>query len=202
MKRLFTTQLIILLALSFFASSAFSKPRRVGRKKVRTSADRFAAEGLKMRKTRRMAIGAIGGGNLGLGGAKIELNFTPRVGFMAGYGGGKGFQSYSFELKHYVGGDSFLPYAGVGYAHWFGREREGGFPDSKPSFLVEKFLSDIEKATGEFAVNFVTPSLGIQYVKLEGDYAGLSIIAEVVMMVDVAEFNSAPTAALGVMYYF
>ena len=130
------------------------------------------------------------------------MNFSPRVGFVAGYGGGKGFQSYAFELKQYIGGDSFLPYIGAGYAHWWGREKEEGLDTSKPQFLTDKFLNDAEKSTGKFTIDMIYPSLGVQYLSLDGEWAGFSMFAEVVMMIDIAEFNSSPTAAVGMMYYF
>lgn len=193
---------IIFLLLSFLISSvAYSAPT-VGRK-IRTKAGRFAkSEGLEMRKIRRVAVGASYGGNLGRFGANLELNFNPEVGFLVGYGGGDGYQAMTFQLKKYLAGDAFLPFISGGYARWFGRESDEGLGASNPNFIAEKFLSASERASGEFELDILYPSVGIQYVNLDGEYAGLSLYAEVLLLFEVSEFQSAPTAAAGMMYYF
>ena len=205
MKSLFLLFLAASLSLPSFVFAAKNKRAIiVGRKAVgQTTRSLVGDDGIKMRKTRRVAVGASIGGTLGFAGANLELNLSPMTGLVGGYGGGPGYTSFSIHMKQYLNGDSFLPFIGAGYARWFNSNPEAGsISSSKPGFLVEKFLSDDEKQTGIFSTNLVYPSVGAQYVNLDGEWAGLSLVVEVMMLVDVGSLQAAPTGSVGMMYYF
>ena len=92
-------------------------------------------EGLEMRKTRRVAIGTVVGGSLGLIGGNLELNLNSQTGIVGGYGGGPGYQAFTIEIKQYIAGDTFLPFLGAGYSRWFNSVGSSeGFKQSRPQF--------------------------------------------------------------------
>lgn len=207
MKPLFLSFLASIFVLGPPLQAFAAKKRRavvVGRKAVnRTSRSTIGEDGIKLRKTRRVAVGGSVGGALGFAGANLELNISPTTGFIGGYGGGPGYTSFSIQMRNYLAGDSFLPFIGAGYARWFNSNPNSGeITSSKPGFLVEKFLNDEEKRTGVFAKNLVYPSVGAQYVNLEGEWAGFSLTVEVMMLVDVGSLQAAPTGSVGMGFYF
>ena len=68
--------------------------------------------------------------------------------------------------------------------------------------LGTKFLNADEKDQGEFAVNLLYPAIGIQYMQLGGEYAGVGVHAKILMLMDVDDFVAAPTGEVGVSFYF
>ena len=197
----------LIAVMAFPAIAARKKGRYVGRKvasqKSRTTRRQMKTEGLEMRKKRRVAIGTTVGGALGFLGVNLELNINERTGFIGGYGGGPGYESFTLQMKQYIAGDSFLPFIGVGFSRWFNSdESKGEQINSTPNFLVEKFLSEDEKKTGVFGKNIIYSNIGAQYVNLSGSWAGFSLFGEVMLMVDLESFKAAPNAAAGMMYYF
>ncbi len=158
---------------------------------------------LDMRAKRRVGIGAMTAGNTGLLGALIELNFAPENSVITAFGGGPGFSAFNFQWKHVFGGDNFSPYAGLGYARWYSASGNGNSLDkSTPSLLSGKFLSENQKRSGHFAVDLLTPTLGIQYNQLFGDYVGTAVFAEVTLLTSVSDLSSAPNGGIGAIYYF
>lgn len=196
--------LLFFVFIQTAAEAAVRRSQTVGRKaKSSVSLREVPTEGLAMRKERRMAIGTAVGGALGFLGAELELNLNSRTGILGGYGGGPGYQAYTIQLKQYLAGDSFLPFLGAGYSRWFNSKgSEDGFKESRPAFLVEKFLKESEKETGLFNVDLVYTTIGAQFVNLTGEWAGFSIFAEVMLMVDIEGLTAAPNGAVGMMYYF
>jgi len=161
-----------------------------------------ATSGMDMRKIRRAAVGAQAAGALGMGGVLLELNFTPNWAFNGGFGGGEGFQAYMLQVKYVLTGDWLMPYATFGYANWASVGKSGPIQKTKPAILAERLLNDDEKADGQFKKHILYPGFGLQFMQLDGDYAGFSMYAEMVMLLDVGNFVAAPTGALGVMYFF
>jgi hypothetical protein len=140
---------------------------------------------------------------MGLGGLLLELNMSPKWSFDIGFGGGGGFQTVNFNAKYVLaGGDYFLPYLGLGYSHWRTIRSMGAIEKTSPSILAEKLLSEGEKASGEFQKHILYPSIGLQFTQLKGKWAGSSIYAEVVVLMEATQFVAAPTGALGFLYYF
>ncbi len=161
-----------------------------------------AKTGNSMRKVRRVGMGASAAGPLGLGGVHMELNFSPSSGFLAGFGGGPGFQAYTFQYKQVLMGESLLPYAAAGFSRWMNFDPKGPIRETTPGILAERFMSDEDKANGTIAETLFYPAFGLQYVQLTGDWAGFSVYTEVVLLIDVGDFVAAPTGTIGTTYFF
>ena len=162
-----------------------------------------AATAMELRKIRRAGIGLSAAGALGIYGINLELNFTPKWGANFGYGGGSGFQSFSISGKRFLGGETILPYIAAGYSNWASNsDQNRDLKKSSPSFLADRFLTEVEKRTGQFSTHLLFPSIGAQYLQPSGPWTGYSLYLELVMLVDIAELVSAPTGGLGFVYYF
>ncbi|USN46969.1 MAG: hypothetical protein H6626_12320 [Pseudobdellovibrionaceae bacterium] len=166
------------------------------------SETKISSDVLDFRSHRRVGFGWAAAGALGLLGLQLELNFTPDVSVVGGFGISRGFQAFSFQVKRVLAGKWFAPYVAGGFARWYNVGHNGAMVDSSPDFLSQRFLSETERQTGQFGENMIFPSAGIQYLQLSGDWAGASLYAEVMMMIDMDDFVAAPTAGLGMMYYF
>lgn len=158
---------------------------------------------VEMRSRRRVGVGVVTAGQLGLIGALIELNFSPIDSFVTGFGGGPRFNALAFGWKHVFGGKSISPYATLGYAHWYNSSSKGSPIDkTNPGILGSKFLNAEEKQSGIFAKDFFIPSIGLQYNQLVGPSVGTSFFAEVVLLMEASDLSPVPTGALGALYYF
>lgn len=162
-----------------------------------------ASSSSRMRELRRVGVGLGVSGLYGTTGLGLDLNFTSTSTIQTAFGIGDQYQTFHLQYKHYVGSQSFSPYVGAGYARWYsvGSEKSA-YNSSTPKFLSEKFLTSEERLSGEFQVNMLFPSVGIQFLKLNGDWAGMGLFAELVMLIDVEGLVSAPTGGLGLYYYF
>lgn len=195
--------LVFLLILSGF--NAFSavlveeNGHPVESKRVRT---RFERDGFDFRRDRKFGVGLGAAGVLGLAGPQIELNFSEDISWMGGFGFGPKYQTFHMQIKKVLRGRWFLPYIAGGFARWYTVREDQNFAESTPGFLSKRFLNEREKSTGEFSENFIYPSLGIQYLQLNGEWAGASLYAEVTLLIDIDDFVSAATGGLGLIYYF
>ena len=160
------------------------------------------ARGLDLRHSRKMGVGLSAAGALGMAGANLEINFTPELSFLGGFGLGTGYQSYHFQVKKVMGGQSILPYLSAGFARWYSTGTPRTRKSIIPGFFSEKFLSDTEIETGKFGENMVYPSLGLQFVQLDGEWKGFSLYAEILILVDIDDMVSQTTGGLGLLYYF
>lgn len=155
----------------------------------------------ELRGLRRVGIGAEFAGASGLMGAVIELNFAPEDSFITGFGGGAGYNSFQMGWHHVFGGEKLTPYAGLGYVRWYNSSNKSA-ENTNPKFLGTKFLSEKEKSTGQYSVNFFAPNLGVQYHVLAGDYVGTSVFAEVRLFMSIAHLSPEALGSLGTIYYF
>ena len=168
-----------------------------------SSSYKVESQGLAFKRERKIGLGISTAGALGLVGINAEINFTPQTSFMGGFGVGDSYQSFALQMKHSIGGRWFVPYVGAGYARWFTvGESDGRINETSPGFLAERFLDDGERSSGQFSENLIYPMGGVQYFQLRGKYTGLSLYAQVMMLLDIDQFNSAPTGEFGVFYYF
>jgi len=193
-----------MLALTFSLASHAAILVRDGSRVGSSSRAQSSSDGLELRKKRRVAVGTSVAGPLGVVGLNLELNFNPRWSVMAGYGTGFEYQSYNFQFKRVLAGEYLLPYMSAGLARWY-TAQPGNRPvnsELQPSFLYERFISQYEKDTGEFSEILIYPGFGLQYVQLTGDWAGVSIYGELLLLIDVEDLQTAPTATLGLLYYF
>jgi hypothetical protein len=157
----------------------------------------------QMKMKRRVGVGLAAAGQLGLGGALIDLNFTPDNSFVIGFGGGPLYSSYSFQAKYSFSGQAINPYLAFGLAHWAstnGSKSEIG--KTTPSFLGSRYLNSDEIKSGSFAKTFLIPSAGLQYNQLFGSSVGTSLFAEVFLFMLPENLSPMPTGSLGVLYYF
>jgi len=177
--------------------SSSASPRQSSKAPIKT-----AENGIELRKMRRMGVGAQAMGSLGVGGILLELALTQNWAFVGGFGGGEGFQAFELEAKYVLTGDWLMPYFALGYANWSSVGKSGPIQKTKPAILAERLLNDDEKAEGQYRKHILFPAFGLQFMQLTGDYAGFSMFAELDMLLDVGNFVAAPTASLGLMYYF
>lgn len=162
-----------------------------------------AVDSFDFKTQRKIGVGLSAAGSQGLAGVNFEINFSAADSFMANFGLGSGFQSLGLKYKKTFGGRWFAPYMAGGYAHWYtaGGDKEV-ITHSNPSFLVTRFLNESERNKGEFAENLIYPSFGLQYHQLSGEWAGASLFAEVLLLIDLDDLVSAATGELGLMFFF
>lgn len=151
---------------------------------------------------RRVGLGLMTGGVSGIFGANLEINFTRRTGFVAGGGVSTDFKSLFIGGKHRLAGEDFSLYGSGGYARWFNNGSERQVGKTTPGFLGERFLNQSERERGIFAENLIYAGLGVQYFKSRGEWAGSSLYAEVIAIVDLDDLTFAPNAGLGYLFYF
>lgn len=194
-------------ALIFASSTAFGAKILIQdgkRKTVEEGSSRASSsDGISLRKERRVAIGFTAAGPLGVLGGNLELNFSPHWAILGGYGTGLSYQSWTFQVKHVLAGEWLLPYLSGGISRWYTTttDTKPVGKDSQPAYL-ERFLTDTEKQTGQFSQVFIHPAFGLQFMQLNGDYAGLSVFAEIVMLLGIDDLEAQPTATVGMLYYF
>lgn len=158
---------------------------------------------LSMRSQRRVGVGTQIAGQLGMLGLLLELNIMPEDAAVIGFGGGPKYGSLTFQWKHVFGGGTVSPYFTAGYARWYSSNKgPTTIGDTNPGFLGTKFLTDDEKKTGNFAKDLMIPSLGLQFNNLRGKFAGTTLFAEVMMIVNLSQLDQVPTGTMGMLYYF
>jgi hypothetical protein len=156
-------------------------------------------DNLALREVRKLGLGIATGGALGNYGLNLEVNFEDVNAALAGFGGGAGYSTFQVLWKYSFPGDTVAPYTTAGYSRWY---NTSGNRDFSRSAILDRVLSDAEKADGRFAADFLTGSVGLQYTHLSGFMAGTSLFAEVVLMGEVGRGILVPTGAAGAAYYF
>lgn len=191
---------VLILVLS---TEGQAKRIQIDDRAAQVTTPKTAETGNALRKKRRVGVGAQGAGALGLGGVFVELNMTEKDGFLAGFGGGSpGFQAWTIQYKKVLAGEWLLPYMAGGLARWNNFEPNPGITDTTPGILGERFMNQSDKDRGIINEWIIYPAIGLQFVQLEGDWAGFSVFLEVDMLVDLQDFAAGPTGALGMSYYF
>ncbi|MBT4760503.1 MAG: hypothetical protein HOO06_02290 [Bdellovibrionaceae bacterium] len=161
-----------------------------------------ASTGADLRHKKKMGLGFAAVGTQGLLGLGLEMNFTPYISSMLSFGLGDHYQTFNIHIKRYIYGKYFQPYVGVGYSRWYTTGSEThNFSQTNPEFLAKNFLNEHEKR-GVFDEHFIYPSAGIQFLQLTGPWAGSSIYAELILMIDIDDFVTSPTGGLGFIRYF
>lgn len=189
----------LILLILFCGNSFAAKSRSIwgGGNSVK----KVAADGYTMRQLRKVGVGVGVSGQHGVMGGQLEFNFFPETSFIAGFGMGSNYQTFNFQIKRMLGGSSFMPYATAGFTHWYSATKDSSFSSTEPDFLADKFLSAAERR-GAFSENIIYPGIGFQYLQLDGDWAGSSLYAEILLFIDIDDLISAPTGSIGYMYYF
>lgn len=202
-------------SVSFAATSKGSKQQWVGRaiknrqpaQSSKTTASPLNQVKVKAAKIpprtsrdKKVAIGIVRGGALGTLGGLLEFALLDRAGLSIGFGGSEAHESFVLQGKQYLTGDQFRPYLAAGYARWSGKGEV--ITSTSDNFLAGDFLSEPERASGEFTKNVFFPTLGFQYRQKSGPLAGAAVYAEATMLIDVEAIDGQGTGALGLMYYF
>lgn len=156
-------------------------------------------DNLVLRDARKIGLGLATGGSLGMYGLNLEINFEDINSAIAGFGGGPGFSTFHVLWKHTFWGDTIAPYFTAGYSRWYNSSGGRNFEQSE---VLERVLTNAQKAEGRFATDFLTGSLGLQYTQLSGSLAGTTLFAELVLLDEVNTGAIVPTGAVGAGYYF
>ena len=198
-------RILVILSFLLFSESSFSAIliEEGGRPVNVSSSYKTAANGLDLRSIRRVGLGVSAAGPNGLFGGNLELNITRRYGVGLGFGFSTEFQSFHTNLRRFLGGEEILPYFSIGYAYWSNNgEKKGGISKTNPGFLAEQFMSDEDKRAGRISEHIIYPAIGLQYLLLSGEWAGLGVTLELDLLLALESLEAAPTGSLGVMYYF
>ncbi len=191
------------IAVLFLAVSAQAKRIQINNDEaVEVKAEKTASTGNDLRKVRRLGFGVMTAGPLGLGGLDLELNFSSRSSLLFGFGGGPGYQSWTAQYKRVLAGEWLLPYMAVGFSHWYNFEKKPGIKETSPGILEERLMSQSDKEAGIIDEYLIYPAAGVQFVQLDGPWAGFSVSLEVDVLLDLVDFVAAPTGGVGVSYYF
>ncbi len=153
------------------------------------------------KRKKKMGISMTLAGATGLVGMNLDLNIFEDFAISLGGGLSHGFNAINFHVKQTLGGETFQPYFAFGYSRWYSN---GGGPvnQTSPPIVGNKFLSESQKHSGEFAENIIYPAIGLQYINLKGDYQGLGFFGELLMVMDINNLAVGPTAGIGSIYYF
>lgn len=203
MGGLILKKLIFVSVFSLICSQAFAQRVSVknGRYTEQSSYSKQANSGLGLRSIRRAGVSLVAAGDLGTGGAKLELNLTPTWSFSTGFGGSTDFSAFSFQVTRYLSGTNFLPYVAMGLTRWYGNAN-GEISTTSPSILADELMNDGDRRDGKIREFLLTPKLGLQYLAPNGEYAGYGFFAEVMLFLDIQDLVMAPTGSVGVSYYF
>lgn len=155
-----------------------------------------------LKKTKKLGLQTTFAGATGLFGLNLDINFAEDFAISLGYGFSRGFDAINVHFKRALGGTGFIPYFVAGYSRWFSKGEPGEIQNTAPSILSGKFLSRRERETGIFSENIIYPGLGIQYINADGEWQGLGFFAEVLLLLDIDDFQAGPTAGIGSIYYF
>lgn len=156
------------------------------------------ANNLGLRQERRVGVGLQAGGLTGLIGMILELNIEDQDGTLVTAGLGNEFSTFALAWKHNFEGRYFTPYTTLGWSRWYNSttHRVSG------SHVLSEILSEDEKATGRFGVDFLAGALGMQYQELEGEFAGASFFGEINLLYSPDHGRLIPTVGLGSTYFF
>lgn len=199
MKIQITFCLTFLVSLHLFAQAVLVEEN--GRK-ISSSSYVSSRNGNDFKNNRKIGAGISLAGVQGLVGANIEINFSSETALITSFGLAEDFNSFGFSIKRSLNGKYFSPYLSGGFTRWYSGKDNGSIKSTTPGFLGNKFLSSKELSTGNFAETLLYPALGIQYLQLDGEWAGSSLFAEVVLLFDIDDFQTAPTGSVGYLYYF
>ncbi len=194
--------IIIFLIISFsLKSHSAILIEENGRSSIRTNLSSYSGS-ISFRKDRRVGVGLVSSGLVGLAGLSLELNFTPSDSLLTLFGGGQSYQTFSFQWKKVLSGNTFVPYFSLGYSRWYSVGTQNEFEEAYPNFLNNKLLNQRQKEHGEFVQDLIVPSLGLQYLQLSGPWVGSSLFIELTILLDIVDFISIPTGTAGIQYYF
>lgn len=158
--------------------------------------------GAELKGLKKIGVGTTAAGAMGLLGLNLFINFSPDFTLSLGYGFSRGFNSANINFRYAMGGDQLIPYFTGGYSRWFSTQDDEPVGKTSPSFFKNRFLNSKERATGQFGENLLYPGIGLEFLNKGGEWSGLSFFAEVIYLLDIDDFEAAPTAGIGTVLYF
>jgi hypothetical protein len=160
------------------------------------------SDNLFLREQRRIGLGGSLGGEAGMIGFRAEYNLDETQSGLAALGFGPGYQSFSFSYKRSWYGffdTEFSPYLSGGYSRWVSR----GSGEWSGSDVLKQALTDEQKKSKGFGVDFLPLSAGLQYYLLRGELAGLSFFGEAVLLNQIQPtLQVILSGTLGATFYF
>jgi hypothetical protein len=203
MLKVFVSGALVFLSLTVQAKideTWYSIPT-AGTSSITRSDDVEDSVGTSIKGERRMGLSTTFAGAIGLAGLAIDLNLTERFSYSIGLGGARGFQSFNMNIRNYFSSNNFQTYFTAGYSRWYSSSGDK-VTSTSPPFMAKKFLSAKERASGNFSENIIYPGLGAQYISPSGEWKGFGFYFEALYLLDIEDFEAAPTAGLGATYLF
>jgi hypothetical protein len=154
---------------------------------------------IQMREERKVGISTQIGGGLGMFGVNLEVNVDGENTAVAGMGTGTGYGTFQMLWKHHWEGKYFTPYTSAGLSRWYNSDSSDSY---KKSLILDRALSDEQKESGRFGVDFLTASGGMEYQQLSGDFAGTSFFAEFGVLSALRNPTPLLIGSIGAAYYF
>ncbi len=155
----------------------------------------------ELRDERKIGVGGQLLGASGNAGILLEMNFHPSWGVNLGYGAAPDFQSFLIEYKQILYGERLTTYGILGFTRWFGQSKSS-ITSTNPGFVANKLMSSEDRKSGTISENLIYPGIGIQYFKFSGEWTGLSLFGQIIVLADLEDFIFVPTVGLGSVYYF
>jgi hypothetical protein len=162
------------------------------------------SDSVEFRSKRRVGVGAMVGGTSGLYGIGTELNLNTRNSVNTIFGGGPRYSTFSMNWKYLFSEGKITPFAGAGISYWYNSsKRNDPIQNTTPGFLTSRFLSENQRASGQFGLSLAAASFGVQYFQLEGPAVGASLFAQVDILAPTEDlFKPLATGSLGGLFFF
>lgn len=154
---------------------------------------------LHLQKDRKVGVGVGLGGLSGSIGMNIQLNLEQDQSVLLGFGQGRDYSTFHALWKYSLEGQYFTPYYSAGLSHWYNSQIKN---ISRTSHVLDSVLSESVRRTGQFNVDFIVGSLGVQYNQLDGDWVGAGFYFEFNLMAALNNSSIVPNASIGTIYYF
>lgn len=151
----------------------------------------------ELKTTRRFGVGFSAGGPLGVFGIDMDVNLSEFLSLGGGFGTGFDYNSFMFKARYFILGTRVNPYIAFGFARWYSRTGIDDPKSVRPGLLVRNFLKG-EDLSGHFAVNFLFPAIGVQYLHPWG----FAVFGELYYFLKLNGIAHASYAGLGFHWYF
>lgn len=195
---------LLIMVLGFLLSTTVVYANQPGQTRYNYDRSYEAREVSSFWSQHKVGVGMQAAGAYGVIGGVIGIHFHPQWSVDLGFGGGTHFQSFGVRVKKLLLLSSPLnPYFGFGFNRWYRNEnRPFNSKDISPGFVESKLMSDEDKRLGRVDEKLIHGALGLQYVFTQGQMMGYGLFVEVVLLMDIEELVSVPTASVGFNYFF
>jgi hypothetical protein len=139
------------------------------------------------------------GGALGAFSLQLDLNYEPTESLFVGFGKGPGYDSFGFFLKHYFERNDLTLFNTLGYSRWYNTSSQN---DLAGSAILQRSLTEEQKNTQVFSLDFLAFGFGIQYSPQFNNYLGFSYFLEATFLYEYKRAKTIPTGGVGIAYNF